>query len=95
MLFRVSGRFANGHTFSVNPVDGEDARDALEKVTTDESVSGYGFDVVSVTVKALTGSKRKIRISEKPAAERKPSKPRVAPTREEAAAATPKPTRRR
>lgn len=91
MLFRVSGRFANGHTFSLNPVDGEDAREALKNVMEDESVSGYGFDVISVTVKALTGAKRKIRISEKPAAERKPSKPRTTATTE----ATPAPRRRR
>lgn len=86
MLFRVSGKFANGHTFSVNPVDGEDARAALETVLESDDVQRFGSPVASVTVKALSGGKRKIRISDKPAAERK-SKPKVAPTREEAKAA--------
>lgn len=91
MLFRVSGRFANGHTFSINPVDGADAKEALGNVTSDPSVRDYGHPVISITVKALSGSRKKIRISEKPAAERKPSKPKT----ENATATTPKPTRRK
>lgn len=70
-LFRVSGKFADNHTFSVNPVDGTDARDALANVLGAVEIREYGETVVMVTVKSLTGSKKRIRISDKPAAERK------------------------
>lgn len=73
MLFRVSGKFADKHTFSINPVDGADAKDALATVIALPEVTGYGSPVVAVTVKALGGAAKKIRISEKPAAERKAS----------------------
>src|SRR5437879_3463487 len=70
-LFRVAGRFADNFTFSVNPVDGADAREALNSVMNAEEVRAYGKPVVMVSVKALGGSKKHIRISDKPAAERK------------------------
>jgi hypothetical protein len=70
-LFRVSGKFADNYTFSVNPVDGTDARDALSNVLGSPEIREYGETVVMVTVKSLTGAKKRIRISDKPAAERK------------------------
>lgn len=70
-LFRVTGKFADNYTFSVNPVDGADARDALGSVVGSPEIREYGEPVVMVTVKALSGSKKRIRISDKPAAERK------------------------
>lgn len=70
-LFRVAGKFADNFTFSVNPVDGADAKDALGTVLNADEVRNYGKPVVMVSVKALSGSKKHIRISTKPAAERK------------------------
>lgn len=72
MLFRVSGKFADRHTFSMPLIDGTDAKDALAQVTSDPAVRDYGSPVVSITVKALGAGKKKIRISDKPSAERKP-----------------------
>jgi len=80
MLFRVSGKFANKHTFSVNPVDGTDAKEALATVMNSADVKEFGSPVISITVKALSGSNKKVRISDKPAAERKPSTPRKTAT---------------
>jgi hypothetical protein len=71
MLFAVRGKFANSFTFSVNPVDGADAREALGSVLASDEVKNYGHPVIMVTVKALSGSKKRIHISDKPAAERK------------------------
>lgn len=70
-LFRVTGRFADNFTFSVNPVDGADAREALGAVIHSPEIRDYGQPVVMVTVKSLSGSAKRVRISEKPAAERK------------------------
>jgi hypothetical protein len=70
-LFAVRGKFANNFTFSVNPVDGADAREALGSVLNSPEVREYGQVVTMVTVKALSGSKKRIHISDKPAAERK------------------------
>lgn len=70
-LFRVAGRFADNYTFSVNPVDGADAKEALGHVINAEEIRGYGKPIVMVSVKALSGSRKRIRISDKPAAERK------------------------
>lgn len=70
-LFAVRGKFANNFTFSVNPVDGADAKEALASVLGSEEIRSYGQPVSMVTVKALSGSKKRIRISDKPAAERK------------------------
>lgn len=89
MLFKVSGKFASGHTFSVNPIDGDDAKDALGKVINSDEVKNYPSPVTSVMVKALSGKNKKIRISDEPAAERKPSKKKTAP-----APATPAPRKR-
>lgn len=70
-MFRVSGKFADGYTFSVNPVDAPTPHEALVKVTGDPAVTQRGQPVVFVTVKVLTGKNSKIRISDKPAKERK------------------------
>lgn len=89
-LFAVRGKFANGHTFSVNPVDGADAREALGAVAGAQEVREFGSPVVMVTVKALTGAKKRIRISDAPAAERKDKK-----KDDKAAQAPAQPTKRR
>lgn len=70
-LYSVRGKFADNFTFSVNPVDGTDAKDALGNVVNSQEIRDYGQPVVMVTVKSLSGSKKHIRISSKPAAERK------------------------
>lgn len=70
-LFSVRGRFANNYTFAVNPVDGADAKDALATVLNADEIKNYGQPVAMVSVKALGASKKKVRISDKPAAERK------------------------
>lgn len=70
-LYAVRGKFADNFTFSVNPVDGTDAKDALGNVINSEEIRTYGSPVVAVSVKSLTGAKKRIRISDKPAAERK------------------------
>jgi hypothetical protein len=70
-LFAVRGRFANNFTFSVNPVDGADAKEALGTVLNSAEIRDYGHPVSMVSVKALSGSKKRIHISDKPAKERK------------------------
>jgi hypothetical protein len=70
-LFAVRGRFANNFTFSVNPVDGADAKEALGTVLGSDEIRNYGHPVSMVSVKALSGSKKRIHISDKPAKERK------------------------
>lgn len=93
-LFRVTGKFANGHTFSVPTVDGSDAKDALGAVVSAPEIvsAGHGA-VVMVAVRSLTGSKRRIRISTEPAKERKGGG-RKKKTETEAPAATKTATRR-
>jgi hypothetical protein len=71
MLFKVSGKFANNYTFSLNAVDATDAKDALASVHASDEIKNYGSPVVMTTVKALGGSKKGIRISDEPAKERK------------------------
>jgi len=88
MLFKVSGKFSNGHTFTINPVDGADASEALAAVKVTPEIKDYGSPIVSVTVKALSGSRRKVRISDAPAAERKSK------TEKTTAAKTEKPRKR-
>lgn len=70
-LFSVRGRFANNHTFGVNPVDAETPHEALAKITGADEVKNFGSPVVMATVKSLAGKSKKIRISDTPQAERK------------------------
>lgn len=71
MLFSVRGKFANNYTFTVNPVDAATPHEALATVVGSDDIKNYGQPVTMVTVKALSGKNRKIKISDKPAAERK------------------------
>lgn len=87
MLFKVAGKFADRHSFSINPVDGADAKEALGNVLNSTEIKEYGSPVVLVSVKALGGSKSKIKISDKPAAERKNGKKKTAPATPAAAPA--------
>lgn len=70
-LFRVTGKFADNHTFSVNPVDGADAKEALGGVLHSQEIREYGSPVVMIAVRSLTGAKKRVRISSEPAKERK------------------------
>lgn len=78
-MFRVSGKFVNGHTFSISPAPGNDAKEALGYVLGSDEIKNYNSPVAQVTVKQLVG-KKKIRISEEPAKprERKDDKKPVA-----------------
>lgn len=74
MLFSVRGKFGNQHTFTVNPVDAPDAAAALTQVQNLDDVKSYAEKnggLVMTTVKALSGRKGKVKISDAPAAERK------------------------
>jgi hypothetical protein len=66
MLFRVSGKFADGFTFSINPVDAEGPREALAGVMENDSVTKavetHGAVIVCV-VRQLGGENSKVRIS--------------------------------
>ena len=74
MLFRVAGKFADNFTFSINPVDAEGPREAMAAVLGEPSVKAaittHG-DVNTIVVKRLSGKNSRVRISDKPAAERK------------------------
>lgn len=70
MLFKVSGKFANNYTFSLNAIDAADAKEALGQVHAMDEIKSYGSPVVMTTIKALGASKKKIRISSEPAKER-------------------------
>ena len=96
-LYAVRGKFADNFTFSVNPVDGTDAKDALGNVVNSPEIREYGSPVVMVTVKSLTGAKKRIRISDKPAAERKGGgrKKKVAEVATQPSGQAPAPARRR
>lgn len=71
MLYRVTGKFANNYTFTIPSIDATSPAEALSKVHGDEEIKNYESPVVMVTVKALGGSKKAVKISDKPAAERK------------------------
>ena len=89
MLFSVRGRFADNFTFTINPVDASDAREALGFVHNSDEIKSHGSAIVMTTVKELGASKRKISISEKPAAERKGGRPKKVAAAEPVAAAAP------
>ena len=71
-MFSVRGKFANGHTFSISPAPGNDAKDALSYVLNSDEIKSYGSPVTMVTVKTLS-SKKRIRISDEPAKPRERS----------------------
>lgn len=92
-MFSVRGKFKDGYTFGLTPVTANDAKAALAYVMDlDEIKSSEHGDVIAVFVKKLE-SRKKIRISDKPAAARKGPKP-AAPAAP-AAPATPTPAKRR
>lgn len=70
-LYRVAGKFADNHTFVVNPVEGTDAAAALASVVGGEEVKAYGQPVIACSVMKLEGKKR-VRISDEPAKPRAP-----------------------
>lgn len=70
-LYRVAGKFADNHTFVVNPVEGADASAALASVAGSEEVKAYGQPIAAVSVMKLEGKKR-VRISDEPAKPRAP-----------------------
>ena len=76
-LYRISGKFANGHTFSTT-VDGETPKDALMTFQGFDDVKNYGHPVTQVSVVQQQGKSR-IRISETPAKPRKPREKKAAP----------------
>lgn len=85
-LYRISGKFADNHTFSTT-VDGEDAGQALASFQAFDDVKNYkGGAVTQVNVVQQVGKSR-IRISDEPAKPRKPREKKVKP----AASAVPAP----
>lgn len=68
-MYSVRGRFQNGHTFSISPAPGADAKEALGFVLNSDEIKNFGSPITMVTVKTLS-SKKRIRISDAP------SKPR-------------------
>lgn len=72
-MYSVRGRFQNGHTFSISPAPGTDAKEALGFVLNSDEIKNYGSPVTMVTVRALS-SKKRIRISETPAKPRERDK---------------------
>ena len=81
MLYRVSGKFADGHTFSAQ-VDGDGPHDALNTFANFDDVKQYGKAISQVSVIRMEGKSR-VRISDEPAkprAPRKPSKPATTAT---------------
>lgn len=96
-LFSVRGKFADNFTFSVPTVDGSDARDALGLVMdADEIKNSPHGKVKQFFVKALAGDKRRIRISDKPASERKGGRrKKTTDAPATAAPTTPAPAKRR
>lgn len=78
-LYAVRGKFATGHTFVQNPVEGSDAREAIGTVLDSEDVKGFGQPVAQISAFKLTG-KKKVKISTEPAKPREKKATAAAPT---------------
>jgi hypothetical protein len=70
MLYRISGKFADNHTFSAQ-VDGDSPKDALATFQGFDDVTAYGQPITQVSVIRMEGKKR-IRISDEPSKPRAP-----------------------
>lgn len=70
-LYKISGRFADNHTFTVPSIEADGPQEAIDAITSADDVKNYGQDVTLIIARRLGGAPKKIKISDKPAAERK------------------------
>lgn len=71
MLFRVFGKFADRHSFSIPMLDAAGPREAIASAVEDAEIRAHASPIVMIAAKALTGARRRVRISDTPAKERK------------------------